>query len=193
MVVMRIYLIGIGLVMAGFAQATTLTFEAVADDTFTAYISTDDTVLGTQFLSQVGTWQNGGGVGSIGLTAGVTNYLHVIAMDQFGAPSMLIGEASLDDGLFEFGNSSQTLLTNTTEWNLSLTGFGVNYFTPSDLGQNGTGPWGIQSNIDINARRLWSQQTGGEHYFSVAINPVPEPISLIGLGAFGLLLRRKKK
>lgn len=177
----------------GFAQATDLTFTGVADDTFTAYVTTNDTAQGTQFVSQVGSWQSGGATGSIALTAGVTNYLHIIAADIFGAPSMLIGQASLNDALFSFGNGTQSILTNTTDWNVSLTGFGTNYVTPTDLGQNGTGPWQTQNNVNINARRIWSSQTSGNQYFSIAINPVPEPMTLVAIGALGTLVLRRKR
>ncbi len=195
---MKLILISTGVVLAGLAQATTLSFHGVADDFFEAYISTSDTVQGTQFAAQAGTWQGGGAGGSVTLTPFVTNYLHIQARDVFGAPSMFIGQASLDNTDFYFGNLTQNLLTNTSDWNLSLTGFGSNYGTPADLGQNGTGAWGTQSQVDINAHRLWSTPNGGggEQYFSVAIytDVVPEPFTMVGLaGVAALALRRRKK
>ncbi|MCE9559908.1 MAG: PEP-CTERM sorting domain-containing protein, partial [Armatimonadetes bacterium] len=117
------------------------------------------------------------------------------ARDVFGAPSMIVGEASLSDTGFAFGNATQNLLTTTADWNLSLTGFGAGYFTPTDIGANGTGPWGTQSGISNNARRLWSGQTGGEHYFSVPIYAaVPEPATALAMlaGAGALVLRRRR-
>lgn len=190
---MRFAFFAMGLAAGVVAQATTLTFTGVADDFFEAYLSTNDTVQGTLICQQTNTWQNGGASGSISLVPNVTNYLHVQARDAFGAPSMFIGQASLSDAGFEFLNNTQTMLTNPNDWQLSLTGFGVNYFTPTDLGPNGTGAWGTQSNIDINARRLWSNQTAGEHYFSIAIRPVPEPFTLIGIAGLAFVAARKRK
>jgi hypothetical protein len=174
------------------AFATNLTFHGVADDFFDAYISTDDTVQGTLFASQTATWQSGGAGGTVALTAGVDNYLHVRARDVFGAPSMFIATASLSDSAFKFANQTQQINTNATDWQLSLTGFGQNYFAPTDLGKNGTLVWGNLALVDSNARHLWSQQTAGEHYFSLKIESVPEPLTLLALPAV-LLLRRKKK
>ncbi|MFM9873821.1 MAG: PEP-CTERM sorting domain-containing protein [Fimbriimonadaceae bacterium] len=193
---MKLVLIASGVGLAALSQATTLTFTGVADDFFDAYVSTNDSVQGTLFAQQTATWQSGGATGSITLTPFVTNYLHVKARDAFGAPSMFIGQASLDNTDFEFLNTTQSILTNTADWNLSLTGFGSGYFTPADLGQNGTGPWGTQGNVNINARRLWSTPNGGggEQYFSIAIrsNAVPEPMTMVGLAVLGLVASRRK-
>jgi hypothetical protein len=170
-----------GLCVSGVAHATTLSLTMVADDFFDAYVSTNDSSQGTLFLQQTNTWQSGAVTGSITLTPNVVNYLHVAARDVFGAPSMIIGEASLSGGGFFFPNSATSLLTNTSDWKLSLTGFGSGYFTPTDLGANGTSPWGLHSGIASTARRLWSGQTSGIHSFSVAMTPVPEPLTLLVL------------
>jgi len=194
---MKLLLIASGVGLAALSQATTLTCTGVADDFFEAYISTNDSIQGTMFAQQTGTWQGGGATGSVTLTPFVTNYLHIQARDTFGAPSMFIGQASLSDTDFYFGNLTQNLLTNPTDWDLSLTGFGSNYVTPADLGQNGTGPWGNQTSVDINARRLWSTPNGGggEHYYSVAIytDAVPEPFTMVGLGVFGIAAAMRKR
>lgn len=176
------------------ASATNLTLSMVADDFFEAYVSTSDAVQGTQFAAQTNTWQAGTTTGTVALTTGMTNYLHVRARDVFGAPSMIVGVASLSDGGFVFANNSSTLETNTTDWQVSLTGFGSGYFTPTDIGANGSGPWGTQSGIPLTARRIWSNQTTGEQYFTVEITSVPEPgtMAALGLGAVALLRRRKK-
>lgn len=180
---------------AQFASATTLTLRAVADDFFEAYISTSDSVQGTQFAAQTGTWQAGTTTGTTLLTPNVVNYLHIRARDAFGGPSMLVGELWLDDLSFAFPNASQNLVTNNTDWSLSLTGFGVNDLIPTVVGQNGQNVWGTQSGISLSAMRLWSNQTQGEHYFTVAITPVPEPATMValGLGAAGLLRRRSRR
>lgn len=183
------------LVAAGGASATTLTFTGVADDFFEAYLSTNDSVQGTQFVAQVNTWQSGAVTGNIVLTPNVTHYLHIRARDTFGAPSMFIGSASLSDNLFFFDNATQALSTNNTNWQLSLTGFGSNYVVPADLGANGSGPWGFHNGISATARRLWSPTgAAGEHYFTARINAVvPEPatFAIAGLALLGLRRRRR--
>ena len=179
--------------MVGGASATTLSLSMVADDFFEAYISTDDSVQGTQFAAQTQTWQFGTVTGNVALTPGMTHYLHVRARDVFGAPSMLVGQLGLSDALFEFENQSQSLLTNSTEWKLSLSGFGSGYTTPTIVGQNGQNVWGTQGGISLSALRIWSSQTQGEHYFSVRINPVPEPATMTALVLGGAALIRRRK
>ncbi len=197
---MKLWVIPAILAMTGVSQATTLSLTLNVDDYATAYISTDDSIVGTAFLTKEDTtWQSGPKSGSIALVDGVVNYLHIKARDQFGAPSMLIAEASLDDASFWFSNNTQSLLTNGTDWTASLTGFGVNNLVPVELGNNGFGPWGFQNGISADAKLIWTtpygQQPGGDTgYYTAVINTdvVPEPVSLAGLAAVGLLARRRR-
>lgn len=174
------------------ALATTLTMVATADDYMDSYISTSDTAQGTQFQNKTTLWSTIDTV-STPLTAGVDNYLHIRARDAFGAPSMLIANLSLGDGLFKFDNGTQNLLSNAGDWKVSLTGFGTAYQTPTDLGGNGTLVWGNLSGLST-ARHIWSTSSGGggEHYFSVKITAVPEPATLLTLGLGALALRRRR-
>ena len=198
---MKRLLLPAALAVAATSQATTLTLTLNVDDFATAYISTDDTVDGTAFLTKEDTtWQSGPKSGSVTLVDGAVNYLHIKAHDAFGAPSMLIAEASLDNTDFWFANNTQNLLTNGTDWTASLTGFGANTFAPFELGANGFGPWGFQNGISASAQLIWTtpsgQQPGGDTgYYTAVINTdvVPEPVSLLGLAAVGFLAKRRRK
>ncbi|MCG9895745.1 MAG: hypothetical protein MH204_09745, partial [Fimbriimonadaceae bacterium] len=111
--------------LAGIASATELFFIGLADDTFTASVSTDPNSLGTVFIDQPGTWFGGPQPGFFTLTPGVVNYLNISARDIFGAPSMFIGSGELSDNDFFFNDGTQALRTNGgVNWTASLTGFG---------------------------------------------------------------------
>lgn len=190
-------LIGSALIVSGVAAATDLTFTGVADDYFTASVSTDPTLAGTIFADQTNTWQGGGASGTITLTPGVTNYLNIFARDAFGAPSMLIGQASLSDADFFFPDGTQAILTSATDgnWTASIAGFGGTAASLLDLGANGSGPWGTQGAVSSSARRIWTDGTVSDlRYFQVAITPVPEPgtFALLGAAGFAAWLRSRR-
>ncbi|MBX3095515.1 MAG: PEP-CTERM sorting domain-containing protein [Fimbriimonadaceae bacterium] len=192
----RLLLVAFGVSLASAsALGTNLTLTAVADDTFVAYVSTNPTVEGTQFLSQVSTWQAGTVNGSVTLTPGVTNYINIRAFDVFGAPSMLIGQLLLDDNAFVFNDNSSSIVTaNDVNWTASLAGWGGTPTSITDIGPNGQGPWSFFNTLPANARQIWTPGGVSEvRYFQVQVNAVPEPASLIalGLGAVALLRRRK--
>ena len=94
------------------AQATTLSGNLTADNDFAAYISTDDSVLGT-VLTGGNDWTITNTL-SQSLTAGVTNYLHIVALNQ-GGPDGFIGSFSLSDSLFKFANGTQSLVTDVSQ------------------------------------------------------------------------------
>jgi hypothetical protein len=132
----------------------------------------------------------------ITLTPGVTNYLNIFARDAFGAPSMLIGQASLSDSDFFFPDGTQAILTSATDgnWTASIVGFGGTAATLLDLGANGSGPWGTQSAVSSSARRIWTDGTVSDlRYFQVAITPVPEPGTFALIGAAGLAAWSKSR
>ena len=145
------------------------------DNQFTAYISTDDTVQG-DMVGSGADWPTQDQFNAA-LTPGVTNYLHITATDV-GPPAMFIGEFTLSDTGFEFSNGTQSLLTNTTGWQVSLTGFGADYSAPSDLGPNGTAPWGTFDLIDASALFIWYPGTSGNTVYvstDIISNGAPEP------------------
>jgi len=191
------------------AQATTLSGNLTADNDFAAYISTDDSVLGT-FLTGGNDWTITNTL-SQSLTAGVTNYLHIVALNQ-GGPDGFIGSFSLSDSLFKFANGTQSLVTDVADWT-SSTGAGT-FATPTwsapgsapiSLGVNGVAPWGAQSSIDALAAWIWrspdTQNHGDLAFFSTAITtnvaatPIPASLPLFAsaLGGLGFMARRKRR
>src|SRR5436190_18495998 len=170
------------------ASATTLTGTMTVDNSFTAYLSTNDLVLGTVIGSGTN-WQAPQSVN--GTLSSGTNYLHIIATDS-GGPRMFIGEFHLSDAGFSFSNGTQDLLSNTTNWVVSNTGFGVGYVTPTDEGADGTAPnWGNTPGVNDSAHFIWGNLATSVVYFSTTITDngvvtppsgVPEPGTLMLLG-----------
>jgi MSHA biogenesis protein MshQ len=179
---------------SGGAQATTVSTDMTVDNLFNFFISTNDTVPG----ALVGTGNNWPVTYSFTglLTPGVTNYLHVQAINQ-GGPGGFIGDYTLSDGAFKFSNGTQSLLTETADWRMSMSGFGSGYVTPTDEGANGVSPWGVRPGINANAHWIWANSTCDSCtlYFSSTITPtIPEPetyaMIVAGLGFMGFWRRR---
>jgi MSHA biogenesis protein MshQ len=141
------------------ANASSLSGDLTADNAFYAYISTDNTVLGT-LVAQGGNWGATSTFSNFILTPGQTYYLQVEAIN-YGGPGALIGQFDLSDTGFQFANGSQTMLTDTTDWLAVYNNANSDpnaqqpWVTPTgsvySLGTNGVGPWGTVSGIDGNA------------------------------------------
>lgn len=178
--------------LAGAASAQQLTAYMTVDNEFVAYVSTDDTINGTQFLTG-NNWPSTH-IGNYVFPGPGTYYLHVFARD-LGRPEMFIGRFELDSPFATFVNNSQTLVTNSTDWLVSSTGFGSNYVAPLDIGANGIGPWGFFPQMTASARFIWHSATPVPNpvYFSTKIEVVPTPgtMALALMGA-GLLARRRR-
>lgn len=185
------------------AGATTITANLTADDAFQLFISTSDSVAGTPVCTG-NTWTTTFTCSAV-LSPAVTNYIHVLAQDQFGPPSSFIGTFGLSDTLFQFGNGTQSLNTGVANWVVRTTGFNGADLTPVAIGANGVGPWGFRTGVDASAEWIWDVAGGCNQctrYFSAAITPtqtttptVPEPATLtlmaIGLGAARRIQRRR--
>lgn len=185
------------------AAATTLSGDLTSDNQFVAYLSTNDSVLGTQ-ISSGSNWLVDVTFSGAGLTGGVTNYLHVIAQNS-GGPDMFIGSFSLSDSGFHFVNGTQSLVTNVTDWHAAAAVFSDPWSapsgTPQSFGPNGTGPWGTFSGMGA-AAFIWSNPNNGDTAFfstaivsNVAATPIPAalPLFLSAIGGLGLLARRKRR
>jgi MSHA biogenesis protein MshQ len=189
------------LAMAGASRAATVTLTSniAADDEFDFYVSSNDAVAGTYIGSGSG-WPLTFNF-STPLTSGNTYYLHVKAWDVGFAIAAFLGDFSLSGTSLEFSNGSQNLLTNTTNWQVSATGFGVGYTTPTVAqGTNGVGPWGFHAGIAAGAEWIWTNNGFdlGTRYFSTPIRPSPVPLpaafpaGLAVLGTAGLLRRTRR-
>lgn len=181
------------------AQAVIFNLSAYAtsDNAFDAYISTDDTVAGTH-IGSGGDWDWTYSFFTP-LTQGVTNYLHIVGYN-WGGPAGFIGTFDLNSTDFVFANGTQHLNTNTVDWQVSLTNFGTDYFTPTSFGTNASGIWGYHGSIDPSAEWIWSPNLDGNVYFSTPIrattkSDVPEfPASLLAvIGSMAAMLLKRRR
>jgi MSHA biogenesis protein MshQ len=143
-------------VFTGAASATTLTSSLNVDNAYEAYISTDDGVAGAIYGSGA-SWPTTFIQTSAALTPGVVHYLHIKAWD-LGPPAALLGQFTLSDSHFAFGNGTQSLLSGSPDLLVSKTGWG-GYGPTTDKGANGVGPWGFMPMVDSAARWVWSDTT----------------------------------
>jgi hypothetical protein len=209
-------LAALSVLTAGLASATTISGSTTADNAFFVFLSTNNSVLGTQIASG-NNWPTTFTVPATALTPGVTNYLQVEVIN-YGLQGGFIGDFSLSDTGFHFANGTQSLSTDTTWagiYNSSNNSVAVQpWVMPTggvvSFGANGVSPWGTRPGISSGADWIWPNDAnslpGGSACanctvdFSTTILPgakgvVPEPATLIflGTGLVGIAaaLRRK--
>ena len=175
------------LICASVANATMLTGTLTVDNSQSVYLSTDDNTQGVL----IGTGSNWTVTDSVlgNLIAGTNYYLHVYGENITG-PHAFLGDFSLSGTDHVFSNGSNSLLTNTTDWQVSNSGWS-NYTTVTSYGLNGVSPWGTRSGIDSNAEWIWtsgSNVRGATAYFTTAITATTNPQSASAPGIVALLL-----
>lgn len=200
---------------AGQASATTtLAGSLTADNAFYAYLSTSETNRGTLIGSGTD-WGQTYSFAGVSLTAGVTYYLHIEVIN-YGGPYGLLGSLSLSGSDFSFGNGSQTLNTDLTNWRASLASANgtvaqqpwvpatgqASYVYQNGIpvpSVNGDSPWGFHLGISptatwIDAAGVTDQYNGGYETidysttitYSGAAAPEPASAALFGAGLFGM-------
>ncbi len=179
------------------AGATVLQIDLTVDNIYNLYLSTDDTSPGT-LIGSDSDWPSVESY-AVTLSPGQDYFLHVEATDV-GVISGFLGDFTLSDAAFAFDDGSQYLLTGTSLWQVSKTGFGSGYQTPVlwsyDLpnAKNGVAPWYFRSGIDADAEWIWSPDKciNCTAYFSTPIRyqgtEVPEPGTLSLAALAGMLL-----
>lgn len=187
----------VGLIATGTTQATTLTGNFNVDNSFQAYLSTNDSVAGN-FITSGSNWQVTNSISDNSLTAGTDYFLHVVATNIDNVAGF-IGEFNLSgtDHSFGFANT-QHAVTNAI-WNVSDAGWGGGT-AATVIDGHGAAPWGdaFIGGITDSADWVWGDTTGSNQdmYFSLAINsspvPVPSAVWLFGTGLIGFIGMRKK-
>ncbi|AHG90517.1 PEP motif putative anchor domain protein [Gemmatirosa kalamazoonensis] len=191
---------------AATAGAQSLSGTLTMDDAFQVYLGTSATTLGVAIPGANGnSWPTDVTFGPQALTPGTNYWLQIVATNS-GGPGAFIGQFSLTGG-FHFANTTQSLLTNTTEWSLRSGSFAGSPLGIADEGPNGTGPWGTFGNISPSAHFIWDGTSNCDVctiYFAAPIiaqrvtppgTTVPEPstwaLVATGVVAFGIVRRRR--
>ena len=157
------------------SSGSNLTGSMNVDNTFRAYISTDDSVQGA-LIGSGNNWPTTVDIATM-LTEGQDYYLHVYATDVGGVAGFL-GDFEITGTSHSFSNGLKVLDTNTSDWSVSTTGW-ENYLPASGYGLNGVSPWGNRSAVNGTAEWIWSSDNNNDNvnYFSAKISvPINRPL-----------------
>jgi hypothetical protein len=188
-------IVAFALILPLTGHAATISCNVTADNAFYMSLSTDPYTAGT-LIASANYWYT-----AVSGTAPLNNisvqYLQIYAINEDG-PAGFIGDFTLNNTNFHFANMTQSLVTNTTDWSVSTTGFNVSPVVATDYGANGVSPWGTFSSISSNANWIWTNDVNNYNvYFSVPIYssvPLPPTVMLLGSGLLGLVgWRRLRK
>jgi MSHA biogenesis protein MshQ len=164
------------------ACASTLSGNLTADDEFDVFISTNDNLAGT-YLGSGNNWRNTYTF-SQNLVDGQDYYFHIFAKNNLSDAGFL-GQFQLSGPDHVFPNDQTTVLTNTTDWKVSKTGWSGYVNASTRNGNNGVSPWGTRPFISASATWLWSNTVAENNgvYFSIKIKSLSkaaaaDPINL---------------
>ncbi|MDY6879167.1 MAG: PEP-CTERM sorting domain-containing protein [Thermodesulfobacteriota bacterium] len=211
--------VSIFLVMAGPAMAVSFDATLTADNHYALFYGNENGVnfvghneLGdegstanTYNWSEAETWQ---------FNADLGDYIYVAVWSDDAVAQGLIGEFVAD---------TYSVLTNTSDWEVLITGLdkdgepapsagdleglisGATWSTGINSLDHGSDPWGQIAGIDVNADWIWGGALVGDAGVSdyqifrtqVTAAPVPEPASMLllgtGLTGLGIFGRRLRK
>ncbi|NCP65793.1 MAG: LamG domain-containing protein [Paraglaciecola sp.] len=164
------------------AAASTLSGNLTADDEFDVFISTNDNLAGT-YLGSGNDWRNTYTF-SQNLVDGQDYYFHIYAKNNLSDAGFL-GQFQLSGSDHVFSNDLTTVLTNTTDWKVSKTGWSGYVNASTRNGNNGVSPWATRPFISASATWIWSNTVTENSgvYFSIKIKSLSkaaaaDPINL---------------
>lgn len=182
------------LAFASAASSATLTTKLAVDNGFTAYLSTSNSTIGTQFTA--GHDWTTVATSAVELGSAQQYFLQIAAYDDADLAGLL-GEFSLTGTGYHFADGSKKVLSGSSLLTGNNDGFTGNYTALTTIDPHHTTQWNAVSGIDPNAQWVWARWYDFDNtsFISLEIladapvagpSEVPEPASL-ALVALGLL------
>ncbi len=173
-------------------QAAQVTATVTADDSYSLYVSTSDSVLGTLIGNGSG-WETAETLDFV-VPMNQKLYLHVVGANGGEGLAGVIAQLKLSS--YKFLETDSTLLVSDTKWVGNTTGYSDTLSAASDLGAYGVGPWNTTpgaSTFDSSAHWIWAganpRPADDTAYLSTSFTIIPEPgmLSLFVCGLLSLL------